>query len=59
MIFTTSSLAKQGVDVIQSSSFCHPQTNNEITLEIVNHNSQPIIIKQRQNVAKAIFMEVI
>ena len=59
MIFTTGSLAKKGIDVIQSSSFCEPDTNNEMTLEIVNHGKQEFILKVGIVVAKAVFMEVI
>ncbi len=58
MIFTTSSLAQKGIDAIQSSSFCHPKTNNEMTLEIFNHSNQPIILKLGQTIVKGIFMEV-
>lgn len=58
-VFTTSSLAKKGLDVAQSSSFCHPETDNEITLEMVNHNTQPITLKAGDTVAKIVFVEVI
>lgn len=59
MIFTTSSLAKKGIDAIQSSSFCHPKTDNEMTLEIFNHGNQPVVLTLGQTVVKGIFIEVI
>jgi deoxycytidine triphosphate deaminase len=59
MIFTTSSLAKKGIDAIQSSSFCHPKTDNEMTLEIFNHSNQSVNLKQGQTVVKGVFMEVV
>ena len=59
MIFTTSSLAKKGIDAIQSSSFCHPKTDNEMTLEIFNHSNQTVVLKLGQTVVKGIFIEVI
>ena len=59
MIFTTSSLAKKGIDAIQSSSFCHPKTDNEMTVEIFNHSNQPVVLKLGQTMVKGVFMEVI
>ncbi len=50
MIFTTSSLARKGIDAIQSSSFCHPKTDNEMTLEIFNHSNQPVLLQSGQTV---------
>ena len=58
LVFTTSSLARKGLDVIQSSSFCHPKTDNEITLEIFNHGSQSVILKAGDTVSKIVFVEV-
>jgi deoxycytidine triphosphate deaminase len=59
LIFTTGSLAQKGIDIVQSSSFCDPKTDNEITLEIVNHGDQSATLKLGQIVAKVIFVEVI
>jgi deoxycytidine triphosphate deaminase len=59
LVFTTSSIARKGIDVAQSSAFCHPKTDNQITLEVVNHNNQPITLLFGDVVAKAIFTEVI
>ena len=58
MIFTTGSLARKGVDVIQSSSFCEPDTDNEIILEIINHSNQTLLLQYGDTVAKAVFMEI-
>jgi deoxycytidine triphosphate deaminase len=59
LVFTTGSLAQKGLDVVQSSSFCNPKTDSEITLEVVNHSRQSATLKLGQTVAKAIFVEVI
>ncbi len=59
LVFTTSSLARKAIDVTQSSAFCHPKTDNQITLEIVNHNNEQFTLKTGDVVAKAIFIEVV
>jgi deoxycytidine triphosphate deaminase len=58
LISTKSSIARRGIDVAQSSSFCSPETDNAITFEIVNHTEENIHLEEGEAVAKMIFMEI-
>ncbi|MBI4121795.1 MAG: hypothetical protein HY461_00530 [Parcubacteria group bacterium] len=55
---TRSSLAQQGIDVLQSSSIAEPDTNGQLTLEITNRSSQPVMLVASERVVKAIFSRV-
>lgn len=57
-VSTKSSIARKGIDVAQSSSFCSPETDNQITFEIVNHSKEKIRLEKDEKVAKLIFVEV-
>ena len=57
-VSTKSSIARKGIDVAQSSSFCSPETDNQITFEIVNHSKETIHLDKDEKIAKLIFMEV-
>ena len=58
LVFTRSSWAQKGIDIAQGSCFCEPGTDNELTLEISNQNSQPITLRTGDTVAKLVFVEV-
>ena len=59
LVFTRGSWARKGIDVAQSSCFCEPNTNGELTLEISNQSNQPITLRSGDTVAKVVFVQVI
>jgi deoxycytidine triphosphate deaminase len=52
-------LAKQGVSIHQSSSYCEPTTNNQITLEIFNASNKMITLAGGQPIAKLLVFRLI
>jgi deoxycytidine triphosphate deaminase len=59
LISTRSAIARMGVDVAQSSFFCSPETDNQITFEIVNHTDKSMRIEKNESVAKIIFTQLL
>lgn len=57
-ISTRGSMASKGLDASQSSFFCEPDTNNQITLEISYNGPESLVLKSGDSIAKAVFMAV-
>ncbi len=55
---TRSSLAQQGIDVLQGSTIAEPDSNGQFTLEISNRGSQDAILLPNMPVVKGIFSRV-
>lgn len=58
LISTRGSVAGKGLDATQSSFFCEPDTNNQITLEISYNGPESLVLKPGDSIAKAVFMAV-
>ncbi len=59
LLSTRSSLAQAGLDVIQSSSFAEPDTNNSFALEVTNHGPITIIVYPGMKIVKGIFFRLV
>ena len=55
---TRSSLAQQGIDVLQSSTVAEPDTDGHLTVEITNHGPKKIILNRGMRIVKGIFSQV-
>mgnify|MGYP001577591374 CR=1 FL=1 len=55
---TRSSVAQQGVDVLQSSTIAEPDSNGQFTLEISNNGMQDVILRAGERIVKGIFSRV-
>jgi len=53
-----SSLAQQGIDVLQSSTIAEPDTNGQLTLEINNNGPKTVYLMPGMGIAKGIFSEI-
>ena len=56
---TRSSLAQQGIDVLQSSFIAEPNANNSFTLEISNNGKKEVVLKAGMKIVKVVFGEVV
>jgi dCTP deaminase len=53
---TRATIAMAGVDVMQSSSYCEPDTDNTFTLEISNAGSMPVRLFPGIKIVKGVFV---
>lgn len=58
LVTTHGKAAQQGIDAVQSSLFCEPDTDNQIVLEISNTHTEPVTLLHGMNIAKAVFIAV-
>lgn len=55
---TRATIAMMGLDVMQSSSYCEPDTNNVITLEISNTSAVPARLFPGIKIVKGVFIPI-
>lgn len=55
---TRGSIAQQGIDALQSSTFVEPLSDNQLKLEIKNNSNSAIILEAGTKIVKGIFMRV-
>lgn len=55
---TRSSMAQQGIDVLQGSTIAEPDTNAQLTLEISNNGPKPRYLLPGMGIAKGIFTKI-
>lgn len=58
MLSTRGSIAQRGVDVLQSSTFCEPGTDDHLKLEIKNNSNDKVNLTTAMPIVKGIFFSV-
>ncbi len=58
LLSTRATIAMMGLDVMQGSSWCEPDTDNTFTLEISNNSTLPVRLFPGIKVVKGIFFRV-
>jgi dCTP deaminase len=59
LLGTRSSIAQQGIDVLQDSTIAEPDTNGQFTLEIRNNGSKSVRLVPGMAIVKGIFSKII
>lgn len=55
---TRGSVAQQGIDALQSSTFVEPLSDNQLKLEMKNNSNETIVLEAGTPIVKGIFMRV-
>ncbi len=58
LLSTRATIAMMGLDVMQSSFFCEPDTNNPFGLEVTNAGPLPVRIYPGTKIVKGVFSRV-
>lgn len=58
ILSTRGSIAKQGIDALQSSIIAEPDTNNHLTLEISNRSTKEVILFPNTQIVKGLFSPI-